>query len=186
MNDQALIDELVGYAHGNFIRVQEILAARPDLVNASSTWGETPLEAAAQVGQREIARYLLDLGAPLDLCTAAMLGMTQDVRNALKADRGLAQAKGAHDIPVLYYPMLHGEVKVAELLLAHGADVNAGDGVLTPLHGAVLFNRPDMVRWLLDNGAWPGFRDYNGKSPLDVAEEKGMQDVAALLREAGG
>ncbi len=74
MPSQELINELVGNAHGNLARVQEILADHPELVNASSQWGETPIQAAAQMGDKAMAGYLLDLGAPLDICTAAMLG----------------------------------------------------------------------------------------------------------------
>ena len=74
MPSQDLIDELVGNAHGNMARVQEILAEHPELVNASSQWGETPIQAAAQMGDKVMAEYLLGLGAPLDICTAAMHG----------------------------------------------------------------------------------------------------------------
>ena len=35
MTNQQLIDELVGNAHGNMARVQEILTQHPDLVNAA-------------------------------------------------------------------------------------------------------------------------------------------------------
>jgi len=183
MPDQALVDELVGSAHGNFQRVKEILDEHPELVDASARWGETPMEAAAQMGRRDMVAYFLNRGVPLDICTAAMLGRVPDVAAALQADGTLAQATGAHNIPLMYYPMLHGEVQVAQVLLDHGVDVNAGDGSVPPLHGAVLFNRPDMVRWLLDNGAYPGLKDYNSKTALEVAEEKGLEEIAAMLRE---
>ena len=186
MADQTLIDELVREAHGNLERVKEILSQHPDLVNASARWGEAPIEAAAQMGQREIARYLLDQGAYLDICTAAMLGMIGAVRAALKADPNLAQARGAHGIPLLYYPVLHGELEMAELVLSYGADPNAGEGVLTPLHGAALFGKLDMTRWLLENGAFPGIKDSRGLTPLDIAEQRGYQQIAAELRRYGG
>lgn len=183
MSNQELIDELVGSAHGNLARVQEILTEHPELVNASARWSETPIEAAAQMGREDIVAFLLELGAPLDICTAAMLGRVDDLRQALRADPGLVQARGAHDIPLLYYPMIHGRREVAELLVAHGADVNAGDGVLTPLHGVALFDRPDMARWLLDNGAFAGLTDLNGKTPGQVARERGHREVLAILEE---
>jgi ankyrin repeat protein len=101
MSTQELIDELVGSAHGNLARVQEILAEHPQLVNASARWGETPIEAAAQMGREDIVAFLLERGAPLDICTAAMLGRVQDLRQALRADPGELEARGAQGIPRL-------------------------------------------------------------------------------------
>ena len=92
MTDQALIDELVGNAHGNMARVQEILTAHPELVNAASRWGETPVQAAAQMGDRAMTEYLLGLGAPLDICTAAMLGRGDIVEVMLATDPAQAHA----------------------------------------------------------------------------------------------
>ena len=39
MTNQQLIDELVGNAHGNMARVQEILGEHPELVNAAAALG---------------------------------------------------------------------------------------------------------------------------------------------------
>lgn len=181
MADQQLIDELVGNAHGNLARVQEILTAHPELVNAAARWGETPIQAAAQTGNRALAQYLLELGAPLDICTAAMLGRVEVVDAMLTADRAQAHAVGAHGLPVLYFPMAHAEMAIAESLLTAGAEVNAGEGMATPLHAAVTFNQPTMVRWLLDHGADVSAKDYNGKTPSELANEKGLDVLAALL-----
>jgi hypothetical protein len=48
---QELIDQFVGNAHGNFQVVKELLENNPSLVNASASWTETAIEAAAQTGQ---------------------------------------------------------------------------------------------------------------------------------------
>src|SRR5258708_39471482 len=96
---QEVINEFVGVSHGNFARVKELLEQYPALVHAQATWGETPLGAAAQTGQREIAVYLLFRGAALDICTAAMQGMTDQVATTLHADPGHAHTLGAHAIP---------------------------------------------------------------------------------------
>ena len=181
MTNQQLVDELVGNAHGNIERVQQILGAHPELVNAAASWGETPIQAAAQMGDRAMTEYLLSLGAPLDICTAAMLGRGDVVDEMLAADPAQAQATGAHGLPVMYYPVPHAERTIAESLLAAGADVNAGDGMATPLHAAVSFNQPAMARWLLDHGAMADTKDYNGKTPLELAQEKGLGNLAGIL-----
>ncbi len=182
---QDVIDEFVGVSHGNLTRVKELLGQYPVLVNAVATWGETPLQAAAQTGQEEIAKILLGAGAPLDICTAAMLGMKEQVKSMLHANSSLVHAIGAHEIPVMYYPILHNHVDIAELLLSYGADINAGEGKTTALHGAVLFGQKAMVLWLLEHGAQANLTDFEGKTPLRLAIEQQQQDIAALLRRHG-
>jgi ankyrin repeat protein len=179
---QSVIDEFVGVAHGDFQRLQELLVEYPAVLNGDATWHETAIEAAAQMGRVDIVEYLLAAGAPLDICTAAMLGRRADVAAALDADPGAAHATGAHGIPVLYYPAIANHPAIAEDLLARGAEVNAGAGGNTPLHGAAMFGQPEMAAWLLAHGADPAARDYNGKTPLEVALDSNQAAVADLLR----
>jgi ankyrin repeat protein len=183
---QEIIDEFVGVAHGDYARVEELLNLYPTLVDARATWGETPLEAASQTGQRKIAELLLRRGAPLDICTAAMLGMTDQVASMLQADSNQAHAMGAHEIPVMYYPALYGHTQIAELLLSHGANINAGTGKETALHGATSFGQLAMAEWLIEHGADINPSDFNGKTPLRVAVESDHKDVGYLLWQHGG
>lgn len=179
---QDVIDEFVVAAHHDLPRVQELLAEQPDLLNENATWIETALQAAAHVGNRPIAEYLLSQGAPLDICTAAMLGRSDDVRAQLADEPELAHANGAHNIPVLFYPAISGNLAILDLLYAAGADVNVDEGVNSPLHGAAIFGQTEAVRWLLDHDANPYAVDYEGKTPLDRAEENGHAEAAALLK----
>lgn len=182
---QDLIDEFVGNAHGNLARVQELLAQYPALLNAQASWDETALAAAAQVGRRDIAEYLLAAGAPLDICTAAMLGRVDAVTGFLRADPTLAQATGAHGIPVLYHAAITNRKQVAKLLLAAGADVNQGAGVTTALHGAAMFNQASMAAWLLEHDADLAARNHAGLTPLEVATTEGHTDVITVLQRYG-
>ena len=179
---QNIIDEFVGVAHGDFARLKALLEQYPILLNASATWNETAIQAATQMGRIDIVEYLLARGAPLDICTASMLGLADRVSAVLGADPSLSQATGAHGIPLLYFPVIRGQKAIAEMLLSRGAQVNAGAGGNTPLHGAVLFNRPEMVSWLLSHGANPSLLDYNGKTPLQLAEENKNEPIAGILR----
>lgn len=100
----------------------------------------------------------------------------------LAEDPGLAQAVGAHNIPVMFYPAISGNISIAERLLAAGADVHAGESGNTPLHGAAGFGQPEMVRWLLDHDANPFALDYNGKAPIEVAQANGHHAIIEMLR----
>jgi hypothetical protein len=122
--DPALVNEFVSKAHGDLDEVKRLLAEEPALVKASWDWGggdfETGLGAAAHMGNREIALYLLENGASLDLFAAAMLGYVDVVTEMLAAHPELRTAKGAHGIPLLVHAQQGGEQarEVVELLEA--------------------------------------------------------------------
>src|SRR5688572_20161515 len=74
-------------AHSDLDTVQKMLADRPELLNIEYDWGamgglETPIGAAAHVGNRAIAEFLLAKGAPSNICVAAMLGKDDEVKAA--------------------------------------------------------------------------------------------------------
>ena len=179
-------NNFVGVAHGDFAAVQALLSEMPDLVNAVAIWGETPIQAATQTGSEDIIEILLAAGAPMDICTAAVLGKRDMVEQMLLADPEQAQALGAHGIPLMYFPVIKGFRDIAELALQHGAPVNGGDGVTPPLHGAVVFNQPAMAAWLLAHGADVNALNFEKKTPLAVAQAKNNPDLIELLGSHGG
>lgn len=183
---QEIIDAYVGAAHGDFDTVKKLIAEHPAILNRPATWGELALGAAAQTGQVAIAEHLLALGAPMDICTAAMLGRAADVAAMLPAEPLGANATGAHGIPLLYHAIITGQTGIAEMLLAHGADINGGRGGSPALHGAVTFGRADLAEWLLQRGAEPNIPNHDNKTPLTAAIEMKRDDVAAVLRAHGG
>jgi ankyrin repeat protein len=183
---QETIDQFVGNAHGNLAIAKELLEKYPGMISAHASWAETAVQAAAQTGQMEIVYYLIDHGADYDICTAAMLGNLDCMNDFLKEDPNLVNARGAHGIPLLCFPVIHAHKEVAEYLLAHGADPNAAspEGA-TPLHGTIMFNQPEMALWLLDHGVVPNPK-YDGKTPLAMALEKKHTDLVEILRSHGG
>jgi hypothetical protein len=100
----------------------------------------TIIEAATQTGQVEIVNYLREHGGRYDICTAAMLGNLNDIQEFLKKDQSLIYARGAHGIPLLYFPVIRAHQEIADFLFQQGAEPNASspDGI-TPLYGAVVF-----------------------------------------------
>jgi hypothetical protein len=118
--DPALVNEFVSKAHGDLAEVQRLLAEEPALLNAAWDWGEgdfeTGLGAAAHMGERDIALFLLGQGAPLDLFAAAMLDYVDVVKAMLTEQPGLRDAKGAHGIPLVVHAQQGGATAVLELL----------------------------------------------------------------------
>lgn len=117
--DSKLVEEFVGVAHGNFARVKELLEQESALVNATWDWGggdfETALGAAAHMGNKPIANYLLDHGARLDIFAAAMLGKLDVVKAALAAYPDAIDIPGPHDIPLIDHAEAGGEEAKAVL-----------------------------------------------------------------------
>ena len=108
-----LVQEFVSKSHADFERVKELLAQEPALINASWDWGggdwETGLGAAAHMGRKDIASYLLENGARLDLFAAAMLGNLEIVMAALKAYPDAINIPGPHGIPLIAHAQAGGE-----------------------------------------------------------------------------
>ena len=70
-------------------------------IDGTRTTRKQAVQAAAQVGSANVAQFLLKHGAPLEICTAAMLGMRDVVEHWLNEDPQNANATGAHGIPLL-------------------------------------------------------------------------------------
>ena len=109
----SLVEEFVGASHGNFSRVKELLEAEPALANAAWDWGggdfETALGAASHMGNKQIANYLLEHGARLDIFAAAMLGKLDVVKAALEAYPDAINTPGPHGIPLVDHAEAGGE-----------------------------------------------------------------------------
>src|SRR5437870_12542931 len=99
------IREFVIAGHGNLEKVKKMLAENPKLLNASYRWNEndteTAVQAAAQVGSADIAQFLLKQGAPLEICTAAMLGIQDEVVGRVNEDPRFGNAIGDLAVPLL-------------------------------------------------------------------------------------
>ena len=119
-----LVQEFVGKAHGDLDRVTELLAQEPALVNATWDWGggdfETALGAAAHMGRKDIANFLLEHGARLDIFAAAMLGKLEIVKAALTAYPDALNTPGPHGIPLIVHAQAGGEDALAVLEYLQG------------------------------------------------------------------
>ncbi len=124
--DPELVHSFVANAHGDLDVVRELLGREPGLLNAAWDWGggdwETGLGAAAHMGRRDIALFLLERGARLDVFAAAMLGEVDVVRAMLDASPALRDAPGPHGISLARHAEAGGEQaeSVLELLEALG------------------------------------------------------------------
>ncbi len=181
-----LIREFVLAGHGNLEKVRSLLSRHPQLLGIAYEWApddhESAIQAAAHVGNRPIAVYLLEQGAPFEICTASMLGHRGDVEQMLTGDPSLIDAKGAHGIPLLPHASLSGDVALVRMLYEWGART----GAAAALGNAVSKGHTEVVRWLLQHAS-PNleWKNFQGKTLLSLAQEGGHQEIVTLLREHG-
>ena len=107
------VKEFVVAGHGNLDKVKELLVEFPTLLYSTWDWGggdfETALEGAGHVGNKEIARHLIGLGARTNLFVLTMLGKTEIVKTYLDAFPQYIQARGPHGFTFLHHAQKGGD-----------------------------------------------------------------------------
>lgn len=120
--DAEMVHRFVYDAHGDFDSVKALLDKEPKLVNACWDWGggdwETGLGAAAHMGRKDIAEYLLQHGARIDLYAAAMLGKLSVVQAILDDNPSEKDKPGPHGISLMAHARKGGKeaAEVVKLL----------------------------------------------------------------------
>jgi len=147
-------------AHEDVVRF--LLTKDPDL-DFRAYMGGTPLHWAYFGGSRRITELLEQAGADSSArdyalnCTPRMFGICAPANWGFAF---LVQKRLAED------PSL----------------ANLTDGRTSPLHEAARSGSADVVQWLLDCGADRRLRDENGKTPLEVAADRGNLGVVEILK----
>jgi uncharacterized protein len=179
VNDARVADAAM---RGDAAAVRALLQQRAD-VNAAQGDGMTALHWAAERGDAELARLLLDSGANpgagtrigrhTPLHVAAKGGHAQVVRLLVgaKANIGALTTTGA--VP-LHFAAASGSAETVAILLNAGADVNAREPEWgqTPLMFAAALGRIEVVKVLLSRGA-------------DVRATAKVVDISARNRQDG-
>jgi ankyrin repeat protein len=122
----------------------------------------TPMLAAFKFGDIDVARELLDLGAPVDF----------------------ADGNG---ITMLGRAVLNNEVEMAKMLIDRGANVNVQDKLgMTPLLWAASsnFGDADMIELLLKSGAKADVRNKDGLTALELARKYTHAELLPALQKA--
>ncbi len=115
--ERARVKRFVIAGHFNLDVVKEMIAADPNLINGAIDWGngdfETALGGASHMGRRDIAEFLLEHNARMDIFAATMLGHLDIVKAAVAAYPNIVRVPGPHKIPLLAHAEKGGAAAVA-------------------------------------------------------------------------
>lgn len=146
-------------AVGRLDRVRELVNSRPELLNAYSHDGWTPLHLAGHFGQKDVAAFLLSKGADVN-----------------------ARSKNALNNTPLHAAVAGSQRTVVAMLLQQGAEVDATyEEGRTALFVAAFVGDEGCARLLLQAKARKDIADKEGKTPAAIAKEKGHERVLRLL-----
>ena len=170
---------------GDTARVSALIDADPAVLRAAEN-GTTPLLLAIYQGKPEIARLLIDRGAPVSFAEACALGDEARAKQLLADD--VLNARTADGFPPVGLAIFFGHGALARWLIEQGADVNAAaqnPQRVTPAHAAAATCDRETMRMLLERGADPNARQQMDYTPLHGAASRGDVEMAKLLLEYG-
>jgi len=193
---------------GNIEEVKKILEQTENL-NVRDYMGISPLHYAVINNKKDIVELLLAKGADINIEDDVMdekvtkiIPNMVNYRNRSIANRSLikkeqAEGKTKHTYklgtPFSYlffsqYPYLNKKEKLemAKFLISKGADVNVihPNDMNAPLIKAVLENDLEMVKLLMENGAFVDY-DFIANKPLADALKYGYTELAQYLISTG-
>jgi ankyrin repeat protein/uncharacterized protein YecT (DUF1311 family) len=185
--------------------------AQPGVAIDDRPGGKSMLDFAAERNLVDVVQYLLDHGADVDghsqsredkivgrpgvtaLCRAAYFNAVDAMELLLKHDAAVNSPRGTQS--PLICAAFQGNLKAAQILVEHGADLNHEYGPhQTPLSEAIMKGHVDVAKYLVSLGATSSPGDVNSAamagSPdlvslaLTLKPEQKMLD-AALLSAVG-
>ena len=201
---RARLDERVRFAaqDGDLWRVKQLIGMGAS-INDRGSMGMTALMSAAQSGNLELVRFLIDRGADPSArdslyewtslqhafvggneeVVILLLTHTRDV-NSAGEDGSTALHLSAFGWPGLDNPAPRREfVEATYLLLERGSDpeARAQAELWTPLMIAAYREHEATVRLLYCYGASPATEDRDGQTALDIARENGFTHLTRFL-----
>ena len=172
---------------GNQAGVEEHIQADPAWLLAKQG-GLSPVLMAVYYGHPQIASYLIEQGAPIDLFEAAASGQAARASALLDVWPEGVNAYAGDGFTPLGLAAFFGHLEIVEDLLRRGAAVNQparNDLGAAPLHSAAAGGRLEICKRLVAAGADVNAREQDGFTPLQIAAENEQIELVRLFLENG-
>lgn len=146
--------------------------------HASDGRRSTPLHLAAGYNRINIVQILLQHGADVHAKDKGILISFSLCKGSVSHCLGVVAFLGG--LVPLHNACSYGHFEVTELLIKHGANVNANDlWAFTPLHESSSKSRVEVCSLLLSEGADPTLLNCHNKSAIDSAPTRELQERIA-------
>nr|XP_015913874.2 uncharacterized protein LOC107444287 [Parasteatoda tepidariorum] len=133
-------------------------------INEKIHGASTLLNLAAECGHLDLLKFLTNGGADLNVIgsfgskpihTAAQMGQLHIVKYFIQRDEKLLTDRGSANMTLLHYAACGGQTAIVKYLIEKGIDVNdeCDDG-FRPIHFAIKFNHEELIKVLLNYGAF--------------------------------
>ena len=168
-------------------KVEAILKEHPEFAKDETYfWGEGILLFAAKGNNREMMDLLMSYGAkvPKVLKWAQFYYFERyDSAVYLMEKEMNPNTMSWHHVTLLHDMAQKGEIRKAELLIKHGAELNAVDEEYqsTPLGIAARWGQVEIVELLFSKGADPNKSGASWSTPIAWARKKGHKEIETIL-----
>lgn len=169
---------------GNQQQMQTWLMLHPEDLNTLTPEGIPAVLFALYLNQKDIAELFIQMGAQVDIFSAAAAGKLETLKALISESPKKANQYSADGYPLIGLACTFGQMDCVRYLISQGADVNAvaqNSLQIMPLHAAAAANRTDIVRLLLENGAEVNALRQDGFSAIHEAVQKGNLEMTELL-----
>ena len=173
---------------GKVDEVKQLVQQNPSLTQAKDATGASAILVAAYNMKPEVVTALLELGAPVDIFEASVLGKVDRIEEILKTSPARASEYAPDGFTPVALAAFFGQPAAVRALIAAGADVNApakNPLKVAALHAAVAGGKLEIVEALLRAGANPNAQQQQGFRPIHEAGTRANRALAELLLSHG-
>ncbi len=182
-------------AQGDIALIKQLIAAGANL-NATDAYGRTPMHVAAHQSHDDAVLALAEAGGDANLLKhdkydnisiAAAVNDADMVRTAVKAGGSTKNVTSIYDGTALIAAAHLGNWESIDVLIQAGAPLDHVNNLgWTAMIEAVILGdggerHQKSLKLLIDAGADESITDRSGRTPLDLARERGYADMVKML-----
>lgn len=183
--EQQLFDAIKA---GKVDEVRQLIQQNPSLKTARDGSGASALLVAAYNMKPDVVNALLELGVPVDIFEASVLGMVDRIDEILKSNPARVTEYAPDGFTPVALASFFGQPAAVKALIAGGADVNAHAKnalKVTALHAAVAGRNMEVIKAVLAAGADVNAQQQAGFRPMHEAGANANRALAELLLAHG-
>jgi len=183
--EQQLFDAIKA---GKVDEVRQLVQQNPSAKLARDASGASAILVAAYNMKPDVVNALLELGAPVDIFEASVLGKVDRIQEIVKSSPARVSEHAQDGFTPVALAAFFGQLAAVKALIAAGADVKAAAKnalKVQALHAAVAGRNLEIVKAVLDAGADPNAQQQAGFRPIHEAGTNANRALADLLLKHG-